>query len=81
MQGLYQIDSLLEANITPMITLFHWDVPAGIDKRYGGFLPGTQEEELYLDYEHYARICFAAFGDRVKHWITHNEVRETGRLH
>jgi len=60
-----------------MITLFHWDVPAGIDKRYGGFLPEVHEEELYLDYEHYARICFAAFGDRVKHWITHNEVRQT----
>jgi beta-glucosidase len=60
-----------------MITLFHWDVPAAIDKRYGGFLPGTRGEELYLDYEHYARICFAAFGDRVKHWITHNEVRKT----
>lgn len=57
-----------------MVTLFHWDVPAGIDSRYGGFLPGDREEELYLDFERYSRVCFEAFGDRVKHWITHNEV-------
>jgi beta-glucosidase len=31
-------------------------------------------EDLCLDFENYARVCFEAFGDRVKHWITLNEV-------
>lgn len=52
-----------------MITLFHWDVPEGIDKRYGGLLNRT---EFPLDFAHYARTVFEAI-PRCKHWITHNE--------
>ncbi|GJC95414.1 glycosyl hydrolase family 1 [Colletotrichum higginsianum] len=32
------VDDLLDAGITPFITLFHWDLPDGLDKRYGGLL-------------------------------------------
>ena len=52
-----------------MITLFHWDVPEGIDRRYGGLLNRT---EFPLDFAHYARTVFEAI-PRCKHWITHNE--------
>ncbi|KAG7133618.1 Beta-glucosidase 1A like protein [Verticillium longisporum] len=30
------VDDLLANDITPFITLLHWDVPSGLDKRYGG---------------------------------------------
>jgi len=63
------VDDLLEAGITPMITLFHWDLPDGLDKRYGGLL---NKEEFTKDYEHYARVMFEAI-PKCKHWITFNE--------
>ena len=53
-----------------MITLFHWDLPAALDERYGGLLNKT---EFVADFTHYARTVFAAFGDKCKHWITFNE--------
>lgn len=64
------VDDLIDAGITPMITLFHWDLPDELDKRYGGFL---NKEEFVADFAHYARIVFAAFSPKVKHWITFNE--------
>ncbi|EFX00728.1 beta-galactosidase [Grosmannia clavigera kw1407] len=63
------VDALLEAGITPFITLFHWDLPDGLEKRYGGLL---SHDEFPLDFEHYARTVFAAI-PKCKHWITFNE--------
>ncbi|KAK7436604.1 hypothetical protein CaCOL14_006260 [Colletotrichum acutatum] len=63
------VDDLLETGITPFITLFHWDLPDGLDKRYGGLL---NREEFPLDFEHYARIVFKAI-PKCKNWITFNE--------
>lgn len=63
------VDDLLAAGITPMITLFHWDLPDGLDKRYGGLLDRT---EFPLDFAHYARVLFTAI-PKCKHWITFNE--------
>ncbi|KAJ8126127.1 hypothetical protein O1611_g7512 [Lasiodiplodia mahajangana] len=51
------VDDLLEAGITPFITLLHWDVPDGIEQRYGGLL---NRQEFPLDFEHYARVVFKA---------------------
>ncbi|CAE6333838.1 unnamed protein product [Rhizoctonia solani] len=64
------IDALLAAGITPFLTLYHWDLPQGLHDRYGGWL---NKEEIVKDYAHYAKVCFEAFGDRVKHWLTMNE--------
>lgn len=64
------VDALLAAGITPLITLFHWDLPLELEKRYGGFL---NKEEFVADFANYARVIFNAFGSKVKHWITFNE--------
>ena len=64
------IDKLLERGIEPVVTLYHWDCPQGIYDRYGAFL---DTEEFRADFEHYARLCFSRFGDRVRKWITYNE--------
>ncbi|KAJ9648276.1 hypothetical protein H2199_001129 [Coniosporium tulheliwenetii] len=64
------VDDLLAADIVPMVTLFHWDLPDALDKRYGGLL---NKEEFTEDFVHYARTVFEAMGGRVKHWITLNE--------
>jgi beta-glucosidase len=64
------IDELLARNIQPVVTLFHWDTPQGIHDRYGALL---NTDEFKADFEHFARLCFTWFGDRVKKWITFNE--------
>lgn len=63
-------DDLLAAGITPFVTLFHWDLPDELYKRYGGFL---NKDEFVADFAHYSRVVFEALGSRVKHWITFNE--------
>jgi beta-glucosidase len=63
------VDDLLAEGITPFVTLFHWDLPDGLDKRYGGLL---NKEEFTADFGHYARTVFEAI-PKVKHWITFNE--------
>ncbi|KAG8906590.1 hypothetical protein FRB99_006545 [Tulasnella sp. 403] len=46
------IDALLAANITPFVTLYHWDLPQALHDRYGGWL---NKEEIQLDFAHYAK--------------------------
>lgn len=64
------VDDLRAAGIEPMITLYHWDLPDNLQQRYGGML---NKDEFVKDFENYARVCFKAFGSRVKFWITFNE--------
>ncbi|CRG89300.1 beta-glucosidase [Talaromyces islandicus] len=64
------IDDLHAAGIEPIITLYHWDLPDELLRRYGGAL---NQAEFVADYANYARIVFKEFGHKVKHWITFNE--------
>lgn len=68
-----QIDALLEAGITPYITLFHWDLPQTLQDAYGGFRSPDQSR-IIDDFVSYADLLFSRFGDRCKNWITLNEV-------
>jgi len=63
------IDTCIQYNITPMATLYHWDMPAILQNKYGGWLG----EEVVGDFTEYARVAYGRFGDRVKHWFTINE--------
>lgn len=62
------IDRMLEANIEPMVTLFHWDLPQALQA-----LGGWQNESITDAFVGYADFCFSMFGDRVKFWITFHE--------
>ena len=63
------VDGLLEAGITPFITLYHWDLPQALQEGAGGWGSRTTAE-AFVDY---ADVVSRHLGDRVKHWITHNE--------
>jgi len=62
------VDALLEAGITPYVTLYHWDLPQTLQDE-GGW-PNRATAEAFAEY---AEIVTRALGDRVKNWITLNE--------
>ncbi len=62
------VDALLGARITPFLTLYHWDLPQALQDR-GGWA-NRDTIEAYL---RYADLVVRRLGDRVKHWMTHNE--------
>jgi len=62
------IDALLEAGITPWITLFHWDFP--LELYYKGGWLNRDSAEWFAEY---AALIADRYSDRVKHWMTLNE--------
>jgi beta-glucosidase len=61
-------DELLDAGITPWVTLFHWDYPQELFLR-GGWL----ERESAQWFADYVAVVADRLSDRVGHWITLNE--------
>lgn len=62
------VDQLLGSGITPLVTLYHWDLPQALEDR-GGWL----SRETVHAFSEYASILVRHLGDRVSAWITHNE--------
>jgi len=62
------IDALLEKGISPVVTLYHWDLPQALQEKGGWAMRDIAE--IFGDF---AGIAGEAFGDRVHRWITLNE--------
>jgi beta-glucosidase len=62
------VDELLDAGITPWLTLYHWDLPQALEDN-GGW---TNRDTAYR-FAEYAATIHAALGDRVRIWTTLNE--------
>ncbi|XP_038219759.1 myrosinase 1-like [Zerene cesonia] len=62
------IDLLLANNITPFLTMYHWELPQNLNEQ-GGWLT----EDIMYWFGDYSRVLYQHFGDRVKLWLTINE--------
>lgn len=62
------VDELLAEGIDPWISLYHWDLPQGLEDRGGWRNRATVDA-----YVRYVDVVTAALGDRVTNWTTHNE--------
>ncbi|HZR94155.1 MAG TPA: GH1 family beta-glucosidase [Gaiellaceae bacterium] len=65
------VDALLERGIEPVVTLYHWDLPATLDWR---------DRDTAKRFADFATTCYEAFGDRVRWWLTINEPWIVGLL-
>ena len=62
------IDALLAAGIQPFLTLNHWDLPQALQEQGGWASRATVDA-----FVRYADVVSLRLGDRVGHWVTHNE--------
>lgn len=63
------VDALLDRQIAPYVTLYHWDLPQPLQDDGGGWL----RREIADDFVAYADVVTRHLGDRVRHWMTLNE--------
>lgn len=63
-------DELAAYNITPLVTLSHYEMPWGLVKQYGGW--GNRQTIDF--FERYARTVFTRYQAKVKLWLTFNEI-------
>ncbi|RKY73614.1 MAG: beta-glucosidase, partial [Candidatus Latescibacterota bacterium] len=75
--GFYErlVEGLGEAGIEPMVTLYHWDLPASLQDK-----GGWANREVVGWFSDYASLLFRRLGDRVRLWITLNEPWVTAHL-
>ena len=64
------IDELLKYNIEPVVTLCHFDIPLALVDKYGSW----RSRKVIGCYTHYCETVFRRFKDKVKYWITFNEI-------
>ncbi|MDM8101660.1 glycoside hydrolase family 1 protein [Oceanobacillus oncorhynchi] len=73
-KGLQYYDDLLDEmkkyNIEPLITLSHYEMPLTLAEKYGGW----SNRKVIDFFEHYARVVFERYKNKVKYWITFNEI-------
>lgn len=63
-------DELLKYDIEPIITLSHFEMPLHLAREYGGF----RNRKVALFFEKFAEVCFTRYKDKVKYWMTFNEI-------
>lgn len=63
-------DELLRHNIQPVVTLAHFDVPVALIEKYGSW----RNRKLVSLFERYAKTVLARYKDKVKYWLTFNEI-------
>lgn len=63
-------DELLKYNIEPVVTTCHFDVPVHLVEKYGSW----KNRKMIELYEKYTKTIFKRYQDKVKYWMTFNEI-------
>jgi len=63
-------DELLKHGIEPVITLSHFEMPLHLAREYGGF----RSRKVVDHFVKFAEVCFNRYQDKVKYWMTFNEI-------
>eukprot|EP00250_Pteridium_aquilinum_P018449 c24090_g2_i1 orf=250-1857(-) len=66
------INNLVHQGIEPYVTLYHWDLPQHLEN--DPQINGWRTKEIVKHFAFFAETCFKLFGDRVKNWITFNQL-------
>ncbi len=64
------LDELIRSGIEPVVTINHFDLPLYLSEQYGGW----RDRRLVEYYEHYCETIFRRYKDKVKYWMTFNEI-------
>ena len=63
-------DELLKYGIEPVVTLSHFEMPYALAKEYGGWM-NRQTIDFFV---HYAATVMQRYKNKVKYWMTFNEI-------
>ncbi|SUN36492.1 6-phospho-beta-glucosidase [Streptococcus downei MFe28] len=67
-------DELKKYGIEPLVTLSHYEFPIGLVKKYGGW----KNRKVIDCFVHYAETVFKRYQNKVKYWLTFNEINIIG---
>lgn len=63
-------DELVKYGIEPLVTLSHYEIPLNLVQKYNGW----SDRRVVNFFVHYAETVFARYADKVKYWLTFNEI-------
>ena len=63
-------DELLKNGIQPVITLSHFEMPYHLVEKYGGW----RNRKMITFFVRFAKVCFERYHNKVKYWMTFNEI-------
>ncbi|MFR3687612.1 MAG: glycoside hydrolase family 1 protein, partial [Enterococcus sp.] len=67
-------DELLKYDIEPLVTISHYEFPLELAFKQNGW----ESRETIAAFERYARVLFERYKDKVKYWLTFNEINIIG---
>ncbi len=70
------LDELERHGIEPLVTMSHYETPLAIAEKYDGWV----SRDVIGLFERYARVLFDRYGQRVKYWLTFNEINSVLHL-
>jgi 6-phospho-beta-glucosidase len=63
-------DELHKYGIEPLVTISHYETPLNLSIKYDGWI----NRDMISFYERYVRTIFNRYGEKVKYWLTFNEI-------
>lgn len=69
-------DELIKNGIMPMVTISHYETPIHLVNEYGGW----ESRKLIDFFSRYCEVIFKRYKDKVKYWMTFNEVNNMHKI-